>query len=213
MGVRYFDIRYSFIGNNYVVSHTYATNYSVYDAINELVSCASSVNEYVYIRLKRDSASVALPGFGAWFSLIKINNNSVLNYFVKNDIQDISSLLNKKPLGTECIILYSDDTTLHDDNVSAQVVFSQIFDTVETWQCGEVDDAVKLITNPTFKNNGLLKAIFIDFSANYPPEIAFKLVWEKVEDKIVEYSKNNTIQCVMINNVDDKIIKKINLKI
>jgi len=69
-----------------------------------------------------------------------------------------------------------------------------------------VDDAVQRIRDKNFKQNGLPRAIFVDFSGLYPPKIAFDYIWEQVKDMIVESIVRKEIDCVMVNYATPEIV-------
>ena len=48
-------------------------------------------------------------------------------------------------------------------------------------------EATQLIIQKKFKENGLPKAIFLDFSSIFLPEIASELLWHRVHTYIKEY--------------------------
>ena len=206
IGVRLFDLRYHLEDDTYYISHTFSTNYTVQQALTDLVSCAMDSEEYVYIRLKRDSSSVPLPEFGTALDRIMINSISLGEYVVRYDGRILWDYMNKKPYNNKCIIIYSDNDTLRDDNVVSSWIFPQLFDTVETWDCSTVDDAIQRIHDKNFKQNGLPRAIFVDFSGLYPPKIAFEYVWEQVKDMIVESIVRKEIDCVMVNYANPEIV-------
>jgi len=183
----------------YYMSHRFSTSYTVSDALTELIVCALAANEYVYIRMKRDSSSPPLPGFGAFVE--PIIGRHAFKYFG----QDIRTIMGATPVYPRCVVLYSDSQSMQEDHVSSDWIFPQIFDTVETWDCGTIEDAVQRIRLLQFKENGLPKALFIDFSAKYPPEFAFEYVWEKTKDTIAGYITRKEIDCIMINSVDPDI--------
>jgi len=206
IGVRLFDLRYHMNDNTYYMSHTFSTNYTVEQAFTELVSCALDSQEYVYIRLKRDSSSVPLPTFGNALDRIMIRGLPLGEYVARYDGRILWDYMNKKPFNNKCIIIYSDNDTLREDNLVPSWIFPQLFDTVETWDCPTVDAAVERIRKREFKENGLPRAIFIDFSGMYPPKIAFECVWEQVKDSIVECIVRKEIDCVMINYATAEIV-------
>jgi len=206
IGVRLFDLRYHIDGDTYYMSHTFSTNYTVHQALTDLVSCALDSQEYVYIRLKRDSSSPNLPGFGTALEYTMIRNKPLGEYIVYYDGKGIRDYMNKKPTDNKCVIIYSDNDTLRDDNLVRSWIFPQLFDTVETWDCGTIKDAVQRINDKKFKENGLPKAIFVDFSSMYPPKMAFEYVWEQVKDMIVESIVGKEIDCVMVNYATPEIV-------
>ena len=109
--------------------------------------------------------------------------------------------MKKIPTSIRRIILYSDDNTLSEDNVPSAWFFPQLFDTIETWGCAAIDDAISVIQAGHFKNNGLPKAIFVDFSSIYPPEIAFDYIWERVKNTIINYIIRGDIDCIVLNHI------------
>ena len=164
IGVRLFDLRYHLNEATYYMSHTFSTNYTVQQALTEVVSCALNMREYIYIRLKRDSSSDPLPGFGSMLEHIMIRGMPLGEYIVEYNETTLWNYINQKPTNNKCVIIYSDNDTLRDDNVARSWIFPQLFDTIETWDCGNVDDAVQRIHDKKFKGNGLPRAIFVDFS-------------------------------------------------
>ena len=205
VGVRLFDLRYHMNNDVYYMSHTFSTNYTVTQALTDLVSCALDTREYVYIRMKRDSSSQPLIGFGTSLEYTFIRGLPLHEYVVRYDGSTLWDYMNKKPNDNKCIIIYSDNDTLRDDNVVRSWIFPQLFDTIETWDCGNVDDAVARIHTRQFKENGLPRAIFIDFSSLYPPKMAFDRVWEQVKDTIINAIIHKEIECVMINYANAEI--------
>jgi len=196
LGVRLFDLRYHLDDTVYYMSHTFSTSYTVEQALRELIACAVDAHEYIYIRMKRDSSSPALPAFGAMIQPI------LEPYVIEYDGSTLWQFIRNKPSDSKCVLLYCDNDTLRDDHVTYSWIFPEIFDVIATWDCGTVTDAVERIEQKAFKENGLPKAIFIDFSAWYPPEIAFDMVWSRVQDTVVGYLMRHEIECVMINCVD-----------
>jgi len=203
LGVRLFDLRYHLDGEFYI-SHTFSTSYTVQEALTDLITCAREKNEYVYVRLKRDSSSVALPSFGAALESLMINGQPFGTYVVP-----YPNVVYGNPVDQRCIVLYSDNTTLQDDHVNSRWIFPQLFDTIETWDCSTVDAAVQRIQEMAFHNNGLPKAIFIDFSANYPPAMAFDMVWKRVSALILPRLASREISCLMINSVTAEIMREL----
>lgn len=201
LGVRLFDLRYH-LDSVFYISHTFSTSYTVEQALTDLIHSASDMNEYVYIRLKRDSSSVPLPSFGSALRSLIINGQPFDRYIVP-----YPSVVRGNPVDQRCIVLYSDDTTLHDDNVDPSWIFPQLFDAVETWDCPTVDAAVQRIHDMPFYNNGLPKAIFIDFSGKYPPEIVFDIIWKRVSTIIMPRIASGDITCIMINHVSAEIMQ------
>lgn len=206
IGVRLFDLRYHLNGETYYMSHTFSTNYTVHQAITELVSRALNKREYIYIRMKRDSSSAPLPGFGSIVERIMIRDMPLSEYIVEYNGANLWNYINQSPQDNKCVIIYSDNDTLRDDNVPCSWIFPQLFDTVETWDCPTVDAAVERIRKREFKGNGLPRAIFVDFSGLYPPKMAFEYVWEQVKDIIVECIIRKEIDCVMINYANAEIM-------
>ncbi len=206
LGVRLFDLRYRMDNNVYYMSHTFSTNYTVEKALTELIACAVEANEYIYIRLKRDSSSPALPSFGSFFTSICIHDIPITTFMIEYDGSTLWQYLTGKP-DRQCIVLYSDNDTLRDDHIPAQWIFPQLFDTVETWDCSSIDSAAQRIRLRPFHNNGLPKAIFIDFSGVYPPELIFDYLWEEIENDIMLCIHNNVIQCVMVNHINADTIQ------
>jgi hypothetical protein len=206
LGVRLFDLRYHMDNNVYYMSHTFSTSYTVENALTELIKCAVEANEYIYIRLKRDSSSPALPSFGSFFTSILIHDIPITTFMIEYDGSTLWQYLNAKP-DRQCIVLYSDNDTLRDDHIPAQWIFPQLFDTVETWDCSSIDSAAQRIRLKPFRNNGLPKAIFIDFSGVYPPEMIFDYLWEQIEDDIMMCIHNNVIQCIMVNHINATTIQ------
>ena len=206
IGIRLFDLRYHLSDDIYYMSHTFSTNYTVQQALTELVSCALNKREYIYIRMKRDSSSVALPEFGSIMERIMIRDMPLSEYIVEYNGANLWNYINQPPQDNKCVIIYSDNDTLRDDNVPRSWIFPQLFDTVETWDCPNVDAAVERIRKREFKGNGLPRAIFVDFSGMYPPKMAFEYVWEQVKDIIVECIICKEIDCVMINYANAEIV-------
>ena len=213
LGVRLFDLRYK-LNDIYYISHTLNTMYTLENALTELVKCSIDANEYIYIRLKRDSSSYPLPSFGYTLESIKIYGVPLSQYLVEYGTADksfnggaIRRYMRKIPTSNRRIILYSDDNTLSEDNVPAAWFFPQLFDTVETWGCAAIDDAVSVIKDGHFKNNGLPKAIFVDFSSLYPPEIAFDYIWERVKDTVINYIIRGDIDCIVLNHICHDVVQ------
>jgi len=207
LGVRLFDLRYK-LNDIYYISHTFDTSYTLQQAMTDLVECSMNTDEYIYVRLKRDHSSYPLPSFGYTLESMKINDTRLHDYIVDNHGKKKFNL-NQKPFNMKRIILYTDDSTLSEDNVLQTWFFPQLFDTIETWQCSRVEDAARLIYDKRFKNNGLPKAIFLDFSSTYPPEIATDLLWDLVKDTIISYIRRGEIDCIMINYVCSDIVRLI----
>jgi hypothetical protein len=200
LGVRLFDLRYHMDHDVFYMSHTFSTSYTVQDALTELIGCATRARQYIYIRMKRDSSSVPLPTFGSFLEPI------IAHCAIEYTGQDIYDIIGRQPNDARCVVLYSDDSTMRDDQVSLRWIFSQIFDTIETWDCGHADEAVERIRLKQFRNNGLPKAIFLDFSSVYPPELAFDCVWDRSKDMIADYIVHKEIDCIMINSVQSDIM-------
>jgi len=201
LGVRFFDLRYRMDNDIYYMSHTFSTSYTVEKALTELIRCAVEANQYIYIRMKRDSSSPALPSFGSFFTSILLQDIPITTFIMEYDGSTLWQYIDKKP-DRACVVLYSDNDTLRDDDVPMRWVFPQLFDTVETWDCGTIDDAVQRIHMKPFANNGLPKAIFIDYSGVYPPEMIFDYLWEQIEDDIMLYIQQGIIECVMLNHIN-----------
>jgi hypothetical protein len=215
LGVRLFDLRYK-LNDIYYISHTLDTMYTLENALTELVKCSIDANEYIYIRLKRDSSSYPLPSFGYTLESIKIHGVPLSQYLVEYGTVDktfnggaIRRYMKKIPTSNRRIILYSDDNTLSEDNVPSAWFFPQLFDTVETWGCAQIDDAVSVIKDGHFKNNGLPKAIFVDFSSIYPPEIAFDYIWKRVKETIINYIIRGDIDCIVVNHISHDLVQTI----
>jgi hypothetical protein len=200
LGIRLFDIRYHFYEMFYT-SHTFSTSYTIKDAITELVQCSKEENDYIFIRLKRDSSSPGLPSFGSYLSSLTINNEPLSSYVIEYDGSTLWSFMDKKPVDSHRIIFYSDDESLLQDNVCKSWIFPQLFDTIETWGCSNIEEATQLIIQKKFKENGLPKAIFLDFSSIFPPEIAHELLWYRVQTYIKDYIDKNEIQCLVMNQI------------
>lgn len=196
LGIRWFDLRYSF-DEIYTISHTFSSMYSVQFAFEELISCCTETNEKIYIRLKRDSTSPSLPEFGEFLKSITIKLLP-LHYYIESETNKYGQ-----------IILYTDSNSTLEDNVPTIWLRSQLFDTIETWDCHSVEEASKRIHTKSFLENGLPKAIFLDFSSNYPPEIAFELLWQKVKDNIIERIKKKQIQCLVMNHISYDMMKEL----
>ena len=209
VGVRLFDLRYKMIDGVACITHTFATSYTIENALQELIECALVANEYIYIRIKRDSSSSRIPLFGSILQSITVRGSTIQNYIIEYDGSTVWQFMNKRPSDQHMIILYSDNNTLFDDCVPSSWIFPQLFDTLETWDCGNMDDAIQRIHMMKFHNNGLPKAIFVDFSGLMPPEIAFELVWEQVEDVIIRYVMRGEINCIMINFICPEIIHEL----
>ena len=205
-GIRLFDLRYKMEDGVFYISHTFSTSYSVQHALTELVQCALESNEYIFIRMKRDSSSEPLSAFGDFLQSIQINGYPLSSYVIEYDGSTLWYYLNKTPYMRARILFYSDDNTLHDDNVPRSWIFPQLFDTIETWGYKKVEEAVESIYEKKFKENGLPRAIFIDFSSCYPPGIAFEMVWERVQDKIIEYVTQGEIECIVLNCIRSDIV-------
>ena len=209
LGVRLFDLRYKMVNGIAYITHTFTTSYTVEDALQELIECAIVANEYIYIRMKRDSSSSGIPMFGTILQNITIHDINIQNYIIEYDGATVWQFMKKQPTDRRYIVLYSDNNTLLEDRVPSSWIFPQLFDTLETWDCGNMDDAIQRIHMMKFHNNGLPKAIFVDFSGLMPPEIAFDLVWEQVEDVIISHIMRGEINCVMINHICPDIINEL----
>jgi hypothetical protein len=199
LGIRLFDLRYSF-NQLFVISHTIPSRYTLQEAIQELIQCSINSNEYIYIRLKRDSTSPPLPSFGNALQSIQINSQPLSDYIVTYDGSTLWSFLRESPNGPT-VVLYSDNETLHEDHVPSSWIFPQLFDVIETWEYSTVEEAVQRVYEKKFAENGLPKAIFLDFSSILPPEVSFTLLWNQVKEEIKRDIKNGTIQCVMSNQI------------
>lgn len=199
LGIRLFDLRYSF-DDLFRISHTIPSRYTLQHAIHELVQCSIQSNQYIFIRLKRDSASPPLPSFGNALQSIRIHSKPLEDYIVTYDGSTLWSFLHKTPSGPT-VILYSDDSTLHEDLVPSSWIFPQLFDAVETWGCSTVEEAEQRVYEKKFAENGLPKAIFLDFSSIYHPELSFELLWNRIKGEIKHDIEKGTIQCVMTNQI------------
>ena len=68
------------------------------DAITELIQCSKEENDYIFIRLKRDSSSPGLPPFGNY---LMINDKPLSSYVIEYDGW---SFMDKKPVDSHRII-------------------------------------------------------------------------------------------------------------
>jgi hypothetical protein len=163
------------VGDQYYSSHTYPTQYTIQDAMMELVQCSQQSKEYTYIRLKRDSSSDPLPDFGTMFQSIHVNHQLIEDYIVRHplpfsigdvihagtDADEQSPTLLPSPIPT--IILFCDNDTLRDDHIPEHWYGPMLFDAIETWNCQSIMEASDLIHARSFQYNGLPKAIFLDY--------------------------------------------------
>lgn len=206
-GVRLFDLRYRKLGNEFMVSHTLFTSYSLKDALLDLLEIA---NDRIYIRLKRDSTiNQPIGGLQDALATYKFNDISVLSYMILNNGQPFPGPSNDKGKGKGKLVMWTDNSTPLEDGLSQIFVWGQIFDTVETYMYNTLVDAVRAVEDKQFKNNGLPKMIFLDWSSYLPPLIAGDLLIDKVFSLIVSYRQQGLIQGVMINSVDPRVIKRI----
>jgi hypothetical protein len=214
MGVRFFDIRYKMDGENYYSSHTYPTQYTIQDAMMELVQCSQQSKEYTYIRLKRDSSSDPLPEFGTMFQSIHVNHQLIEDYIVRHPLPfPIGEVLHvdadPSPFPIPTIILFCDNDTLRDDHIPDNWYGPMLFDAIETWNCQSIMEASDLIHARSFTYNGLPKAIFLDYSSIYPPHYTSTLLWNEVKKDIEHMIVKKEIQCVMLNYITPDMIREL----
>jgi hypothetical protein len=207
LGIRFFDLRYK-LNDIYYINHTNGS--TLEHAFADLIQSSIDSNEYVFIRLKREESSYPLPSFGYTLDSMMIHGTPLHEYVIQNHgRKDIRIYLKRTPISNRRLIIYSDDTTLSEDNVLQSWFFPQIFDVIETMDCERVEDAIQMIHDKPFKNNGLPRAIFLTFHGTYHSEMAFELLWDHVQHAIRRYSRNGEIECIMISYVCATMIKAI----
>ena len=207
LGIRFFDLRYK-LNDIYYINHTNGS--TLERAFADLIQCSIDSNEYVFIRLKREESSYPLPSFGYTLDSMMIRGTPLHEYVIQNHgRKDIRIYLKRTPISNRRLIIYSDDTTLSEDNVLQSWFFPQIFDVIETMDCERVEDAIQIIHDKPFKNNGLPRAIFLTFHGTYHSEMAFELLWDHVQHAIRRYSRNGEIECIMISYVCATMIRAI----
>lgn len=200
-GVRWFDIRYRMEDGVFYTSHTFSSSLTLEEALCELIECARSSDEYMIVRLKRDSASVPLPLLGNHLERIRYRGKPLSHFIVQDGLWSWNQL----PYDNKRVVLYSDNETALEDNVPDAWMFPQLFDTVETWGCNTVEEAVQKINELEFLENGRPKALFIDFSSMYPPEVAFDWVWSSVKPFVLDSLKKGDIQLLVLNCIDSSL--------